>query len=243
MQKVKKAEKGAETIVEEMFSAGAHYGYSKERRHPSVSQYIYGTKNKSDIINLERTVSMLGHAAEFVKNLGSRGKVILFVGTKPEAKTIVRNAAEALSMPYVVERWIGGTISNFGEIKRRIAELENYRKENKEGGLEKYTKKERVIMAKKMEKLAKYYEGLLGLKKIPDAMFIVDARSEQIAQREAFEAGVPTVALINSDSNIKDTNYPILGNDASIPSISFFTQAIIAAYREGQKSVPEKKES
>src|SRR3989338_6073333 len=98
-------------------------------------------------------------------------------------------------MPHVTERWIGGTISNFGEIKSRIAELENYRKESKEGGLEKYTKKERMVMAKKMEKLAKYYSGLIGLKKIPDAVFIVDARAEPIAATEARKSGVPVVAL------------------------------------------------
>ena len=124
-----------EASIEKMFSAGAHYGYSKTRRHPSVSLYIYATKNKTDIIDLEKTSVMLINASEFVKNLGSQNKIVLFVGTKPEAREIIKAIAESLNMPYVIERWIGGTLSNFMEIKKRINELENYNKEKKEGGL------------------------------------------------------------------------------------------------------------
>jgi len=229
-----------EASIEKMFSAGAHYGYSKTRRHPSVSSYIYATKNKTDIIDIEKTKIMLDNASEFVKNLGSQNKIVLFVGTKPEAREIIKAIAESLNMPYVIERWIGGTLSNFMEIKKRINELENYNKEKKEGGLEKYTKKERVVMAKKMEKLSKYYSGLLGLKKVPDALFIIDARAEHIAATEAKKSGVPIIALINSDSNIKGINYPIIGNDASMPSIKIFTESIAKAYKGGQMSVPNK---
>lgn len=240
MQKVEN-KKGADTIVEQMFKAGAHYGYSKTRRHPSVSSFIYTTKNKGDIINLEKTSAMLDKAVEFIKNLGATGKVVLFVGTKPEAKIAIKEIAESLNMPYVMERWIGGTISNFTEIKKRIAELENYRKDVVEGGLDKYTKKERVVMAKKMEKLTRYYSGLIGLKKAPSALFVVDARSEHIAATEARKSGIPVIALANSDSNIKGIDYPIIANDAGIPSIKFFVAAIGNAYKEGQNSVPEKK--
>lgn len=240
MQKVDIKGKDTNVSVEDMFKAGAHYGYSKTRRHPSVSGYIYTTKNKTDIIDLEKTVLMLEKATEFVKTLGARNKVVLFVGTKPEAKEIVKNTAEALGMPYVVERWIGGTISNFSEIKKRINELENYRKENKDGSLEKYTKKERTVMAKKMEKLARYYSGLVGLKKTPDALFIVDAKAEHIAASEARKSNVPVVALINSDSNIKGIDFPIIANDAGIPSIKLFTDSISKAYKNGQMSVPVK---
>jgi len=227
-------------IIEKMFRVGAHYGYSKTRRHPSLSKYIFATKNKGDIIDLEKTSAMLDTASEFIKNLGAQGKVVLFVGTKPEAKEVVRNTAESLGMPYVTERWIGGTLSNFVEIKKRITELENYQRDSKEGGLDKYTKKERVVLAKKMEKLARYYTGLLSLKKSPDALFIVDARAEHIAATEAKKRDVPIVSLVNSDSNIKDITYPIVGNDSSIPSIKFFTVAIANAYMSGQSSVPAK---
>ena len=240
MQKVEN-KKDADTIIEKMFKAGAHYGYSKTRRHPSVSKYIYTTKNKSDIINLEKTSLLLDEATLFIKNLGAQNKVILFVGTKPEAKVAIKNVAESLNMPYVVERWIGGTLSNFTEIKKRITELENYQKDIEKGGLDKYTKKERVVMAKKMEKLARYYTGLLGLKKAPDALFVIDAKNEHIATTEARKSGITVVSLVNSDSNIKGIDYPIIANDSGIPSIKFFANAIIDAYKEGQSSTLEKK--
>jgi len=226
--------------IEEFFNAGVHYGYGKSRRHPSVSPYIYTTKNNGDIIDLEKTIVLLDKATQFVKDLGARNKVILFVGTKPEAKEIIKNAAESLNMPYVVERWIGGTLSNFSEIKKRIAVLENYHKDSEAGGLSKYTKKERSVLAKKMEKLTKYYLGLIGLKKAPDAVFVIDAKQESIATTEAKKGGVPIIALINSDSNIKSVDYPIVGNDASVPSIKLFTKAIIEAYKGGQLSIPDK---
>lgn len=234
MQKIE----NSEAIVEQMFQSGAHYGYSKTRRHPSVASYIFATKNRTDIIDLEKTNVLLESATEFVKSLGSRNKVVLFVGTKPEAREAIKAAAESLNMPYVIERWIGGTLSNFIEIKKRINELENYRKDTTEGNLEKYTKKERVVMAKKMERLSKYYSGLIGLKKAPDAMFIIDAKAEHIAATEARKSNVQVISVVNSDTNIKSIDFPIVANDASIPSIKFFTTAIVNAYKAGQMSTP-----
>jgi small subunit ribosomal protein S2 len=240
MQKIKDIKENSDTVIEKMFRVGAHYGYSKTRRHPSLSKYIYATKNKTDIIDLEKTNIMLERAAEFVKSLGAANKIILFVGTKPEAKDITKNVAESLNMPYVTERWIGGTLSNFTEIKKRIVELENYRKDSTEGGLDKYTKKERVVLAKKMEKLERYYSGLVSLKKTPDALFVIDARAEHIATTEAKKRDVPIVSVVNSDSNIKGIEYPIVGNDSSVPSIKFFTVYLANAYKTGQNSVPVK---
>ncbi len=240
MQKADIKKESADTIVEKMFKAGAHYGYSKSRRHPSVSSFIYTTKNRTDIIDLEKTSLMLEQTLEFVADLGSKNKTILFVGTKPEAKEIIKTMAESINMPYVAERWIGGTLSNFTEIKKRIAELENYRKESAEGGLDKYTKKERVVMSKKMEKLARYYSGLVGLKKAPDAIFIIDAKSEHIAATEATKSGVPVISLMNSDSDIKKVDYPMVGNDSAIPSIKFFTLAIANAYKDGSLKAANK---
>lgn len=239
-QKAENNNTGLSVSVEKMFEAGAHYGYGKSRRHPSVSSYIYATKNNGDIINLEKTMILLEHATEFVKILGSGNKIVLFVGTKPEARDVIKNIALSLNMPYVDTRWIGGTLSNFTEIKKRIAELEKYNKDVAEGGLEKYTKKERVVMAKKMEKLTKYYGGLLGLKKTPDALFIIDAKAEHIAATEARKSGVPVIALVNSDSNIKGIDHPIVGNDSGIPSIKLFTTSIANAYKVGQMSLPTK---
>ena len=241
MPKAKDTKETSETNIEKMFRVGAHYGYSKTRRHPSLSKYIYATKNKTDVIDLEKTSEMLEKASEFVKSLASTGKVVLFVGTKPEAKEVTKNIAVSLNMPYVNERWIGGTLSNFIEIKKRITELENYRKDSAEGALDKYTKKERVVLAKKMEKLERYYAGLIGLKKIPDALFVIDAKAEYIAATEAKQMNVSVISLVNSDSNIKGIEYPIVGNDSSIPSIKFFGETIANAYKMGIQAVPEKK--
>ncbi len=242
MQKADLKGKDADTLIEKMFQVGAHYGYSKTRRHPSVAKYIYATKNKTDIIDLEKTSVALESATEFIKKLGASSKTILFVGTKPEAREATKSIAESLNMPYVAERWIGGTLSNFTEIKKRINELENYQKDSKDGGLDKYTKKERVVMAKKMEKLARYYTGLLGLKKAPDVLFVIDAKAEHIAVTEAKNRDIPVVSLVNSDSNINNITYPIVGNDSSIPSVKFFTTHIANAYKIGQNSVPAPKE-
>ncbi len=230
-----------ETItIDKMFEAGAQYGYSKTRRHPSVSSFIFTTKAKTDIIDLEKTEKMLADACAYVKDLGARNKTILFVGTKPEAREAIKMSAESINMPYVTERWIGGAISNFSEIKKRIAELENYKVENEKGELQKYTKKERLVLAKKMEKLDKYYSGMLGIKKIPDAMFIIDAKKEAIAATEARKSNLPVIALTNTDSNIKELSFAIVANDASRNSINVFVKAIADAYKQGQMSVAEK---
>jgi small subunit ribosomal protein S2 len=227
-------------LIEQMFEAGAHYGYSKSRRHPSVSSFIYTTKNRTDIIDLEKTKTLLAEAKEYAKELGAKRKTIVFVGTKPEARESIQKFAESLNMPYVIERWIGGTFSNFVEIKKRIVELENYRKDSSLGNLEKYTKKERAVLSKKMERLSKYYSGLIDLTKIPEAIFVIDAKNEHIAVTEAIKSGVKVISVVNSDSNIKEIDYPIVANDTSVTSIKFFTEAIANAYKEGQNSTPEK---
>ena len=236
MQKSKEIEKNSSASVEEMFEKGVHYGYSKSRRHPSMASFIYTTKNKVDIIDIEKTDSMLKEALAYVESLASGNKNILFVGAKPEAKEAIKNIADSLNMPYVNETWIGGTLSNFSEIKKRINELEKYNKETKTGELEKYTKKERVVLAKKMERLEKYYTGLLSLKKMPEALFIIDPKKEHIAFKEAKVMNIPVIAVLNTDSNIKGIDYPIVANDGSTMSINFFATKILNAYQNGLKN-------
>lgn len=233
MQKTEKS-KTDEGVVEKMFEAGVQYGFGKSRRHPSMSPFIYTTKNRTDIIDLEKVGVMVDEAKAFLETLGAKSANVLLVGTKPEAKDALVKMATRLDMPYVVERWIGGTLSNFGEIKKRILELENYQKSTTTGDLSKYTKKERVMLAKKMEKLARYYQGLLTLKKAPDALFVVDAKAEHIAVTEAVKAGIPVIALMNTDTNLKNVKFPIVGNDAAIPSIKFFTTVLADAYEAGK---------
>ena len=236
MQKSKVTENNDSQLIAEMVKAGVQYGYSKSKRNPSVSPYIHTTKNRVDIINLEKTSELLAKATEFVAHLGSLNKTILFVGTKPEAKETIMNAANSLNMPYVNERWIGGTLSNYSEIKKRIAELEKYQKESKTGELEKYTKKERLVLKKKMERLEKYYTGLLSLKKAPDALLVIDPKKESIAVTEARDLGIPVIGILNTDSNIKGIDFPVVGNDGAMASIKFFVNHFKNAYGESKKS-------
>lgn len=221
--------------IEEMFKVGAHYGYTKTKRHPSVSKFIFGTKNKVDIINIEETNAQLQDTLNFVKKLGREQKIILFVGVKPEAKKKILDSALLADMPYVTERWVGGIITNFGEIKKRIAKLIDLRDKKEKGELDKYTKKERILIDLEVEKMGKYFGGLIHLKKAPDALFVIDAKKENIAVTEARKSNIPVIALCNTDTNIKDVDYPIVGNDASVSSISYFVDQVTKAYSEGKQ--------
>ena len=144
MEEVKN-KKNADKIIEEMFKAGAHFGYSKSRRHPTVSSYIFGIKNRAEIFDLTKTADLLQNVLNFVASLAKDGRQILFVGGKNEARDLIKKAAVSIDMPYVAGRWIGGTFTNFSEIKKRISKLEELTKQREKGELSKYTKKERHI--------------------------------------------------------------------------------------------------
>lgn len=216
-----------------MFQAGVHYGYSKSRRHPSVSQYIFATKNGVDIINIEKTNELLEKALEEVTKLATSGKTILFVGTKPEARQQIVETALALNMPYVSERWVGGALTNFSEIKKRIIKLLDIRNQKEKGELDKYTKKEQLLIDREINDMTKNFQGLTGITKTPDAIFVVDSKKEHIAVTEAKKMNLPIIALLNTDCNLKQVEYPIVANDASISSITFFLAKIKEAYTNG----------
>ncbi len=219
-------------LVDEMFKAGAHFGYSKTRRHPSIVRYIFTTKNKVDIIDLEKSIDLLEKAEAFVEDCAKKGKVILFVGVKPEAKEIVKEMADKIGMPYVCQRWVGGVLTNFPEIKKRIDRLADLKEKKENGELEKYTKKERLLIDEEIAKMHGLFFGLANMKKIPDALFVVDAKKEHIAVLEAVKVNIPVISLVNTDTNIKDIAYPIVGNDSSRSSIKFFIERIVKAYKQ-----------
>ncbi len=208
-----------ELSLSPLMEAGVHFGYSRTRRHPTVTPYLYGIKGGVDIIDLEKTAPMMESAAAFISELGAAGKNVLFVGVKPEARNVVIEVAQSLKQPYVTERWIGGILTNFPEIKRRINRLETLREDKASGALEKYTKKEQLILAREMERLNKYFNGLTGLTKMPDAVVVVDSKKEHIAIKEARKMGVPIIALGNTDCSIRGISYPIIANDSSASSI------------------------
>jgi small subunit ribosomal protein S2 len=226
-----------QNIVEEMFQAGVHYGYSKSRRHPSTSQYIFTTKNGVDIINIEKTEELLKKALEAVSKFASTGKTILFVGTKPEARQQIVETALALNMPYVGERWVGGSLTNFPEIKKRIIKLLDLRDQKESGGLNKYTKKEKLLIDREMDDMTKNFQGLTGITRNPDVLFVIDPKKEHIAVTEARKMNLPVIAVLNTDCNLKNIEYPIVANDASISSITFFLSKIKESYINGSSGV------
>lgn len=218
-----------------MFKAGAHFGYSRSRRHPSVSPYIFGAKNRVEIFDLEETDKLLDEAKAFARTLGKDGKMVLFVGGKPEARDAIKNAAISLGMPYVAGRWIGGTITNWSEIRRRLERLAELSGQRERGELGKYTKKERLLIDREITKLEENFNGIRDMKELPKALFIVDTREESAATTEALRARIPTIALMNSDCDLRQVTSPIVGNDATVQSITFFVQEIAGAYAEGVK--------
>lgn len=227
-----------QNTIEEMFRVGVHYGYSKSRRHPSTSPYIFTTKNGVDIINIEETEKLLLKALETVSKFAASGKTILFIGTKPEARQQIIETALALNMPYVSERWVGGCLTNFPEIKKRIVKLLDLRDQKEKKELDKYTKKERLIIDKEMDDMTKNFQGLTGITRIPDVVFVVDPKKEHIAVTEARKMNLPVIALLNTDCNLKQIQYPIVANDASVSSITFFLSKIKEAYTNGLNGTP-----
>jgi small subunit ribosomal protein S2 len=219
--------------IDEMFKAGVCYGYSKSRRHPSTTPYIFNTKNGVDIINIEKTEILLKKVQETVSQFAQSGKTILFVGTKAEAKQQIIETALSLNMPYVSERWVGGILTNFSEIKKRVQKLLDLRDQKEKGELDKYTKKERILINKEMEDMTKNFQGITGISKIPDALFVIDPKKEHIAIDEAKKMNLPVIALLNTDCNLKNIDYPIVANDASVSSINFFLTKIKEAYTSG----------
>lgn len=222
--------------IDAMFKAGAHFGYQKSRRDASTSPFIFGTKNKVEIIDLEKTNEQLEKALEFVSSLAKAGKQILFVGGKSEARNAIKIGAMSIDMPYVDGRWIGGAITNFTEIKKRIAKFEDLQKQKEKGELSKYTKKERLLIDREIENLDAMFSGIVSMKEAPKALFVIDPKKEFIAVAEAQKAGIPVVALANTDCNIKTIDFPIVANDASISSITFFVSEIVKAYKAGKAS-------
>lgn len=200
-------------------ASGVHYGYSRTRRHPSTSPFIYGTKGGVDIIDLEKTIAQIQKAGAFLKELSASGKNILFVGVKPEARNHIAEIAGVLHQPNVTERWIGGILTNFSEIKKRIQKLEDLKEKRASGELAKYTKKEQLLLDREMERLNKYFSGLIGMTKMPEALVVVDPKKEHIAVAEAHKMNIPVIALANTDCSVRAIEYPIMGNDGSSSSI------------------------
>jgi small subunit ribosomal protein S2 len=228
--------KDTNSIIDELFNVGAHFGFVKSRRHPSAKPFIFGTKNKVEIFDLEKTSGELMKALEFVEAKGKEGALALFVGGKSEAREAIKKFGLDLSMPYVPGRWIGGTLTNFNEIKKRIGRLAELTEQREKGELAKYTKKERLLIDREIDKLELYFGGLSTLRSLPKFLVVIDPKKEQIAVQEAKSMHIPIVALAGSDSNLHEIDYAIPGNDASRQTIDFILGKIVEAYKNGLKN-------
>lgn len=220
--------------VEEMFQVGAHFGYAKSRRHPSTKPFIFGAKEGVEIIDLEKTVDMLDAAKQFVFEVSKNGGQIVFVGNKKEIASYIKDSALKVDEPYVNTRWIGGTLTNFAEIQKRVKKLEDLESEKEKGLFAKYTKKERLLLDRELEKLNERFGGITNMKSKPAAVFVIDSKNEENAVNEAIIENIPVISVSSSDCDISSINYPILANDSSVKSVRFFVDQITEAIKAGK---------
>jgi small subunit ribosomal protein S2 len=221
--------------LQQLLEAGVHFGHQVRRGHPKMRQYIYGAREGVHVIDLTKSAEGLKQACDFANELGKSGQVLLLVGTKKQAKPVIEAVAKELNIPYLSSRWIGGFLTNFDEISKNIKKLKELREQKEKGQLSHYTKKEQLLISRKIAKLEQDLSGVQNLEKIPEALFIVDMVREDTAIKEALVAGVKTIAIADSNSNPMLVDYPIPGNDDAIKSIKILTEAIAISYDEGRK--------
>ena len=218
--------------IEDLKKSGLQYGYSRTRRHPSIKPFIEGNANGIDFINLEKTKTQLENAVAYLKTMHASGKVILFVGVKPELRQIVKEVALSVNAPYVTERFIGGTLTNFPQMKKRIEKLHDLLKKKETGELAVYTKKEQLLIQRDIDRLDRDFGGISSLTNIPHVIVIIDPRHEMMCIKEAEHLHIPVVALANTDCAITGIECPIVGNDGSVPAVRFVLETIKNALQE-----------
>jgi len=211
---------------EDLYAAGVQIGYSRSRRHPSVIDSLFGMKHRMDIINLSATQDQMTAAHTFLKTVAASGKKVLFVGTKPETKNIVESTAEKFNMPFVVKRWVGGTLTNFKQIRSRVNMLHDLTSRKEDGTLVYRTKKELLLLNRKMVKLELNFGGIKDMSTLPGAIVVVDPKKEHLAVAEARVLGIPVVAIANTDCDISIINHPIIANDANVTSVATVLETV-----------------
>lgn len=220
----------------ELLKSGVHFGHQKAKRYPGMREFVWGTRGGIDIIDLEKTQAKLKAALEFVKNIGANGGTVLFVGTKRQAKSIIAGAAQACDMPYVVERWLGGTFTNFKSIMQMTQKLTRIEQEQQSGEIKRFTKKEQNVLMKEAAKLQLVVGTLKQLKSIPQAVYVVDVKYENTAVQEANKMGVPVIAVCDTNINPKLVQWLIPGNDDAVKAIELVTNLVVEAFKEGRAS-------
>lgn len=228
-----------EPTLLELLKSGVHFGHQTAKWHPRMKPFIFTSRNGIHIIDLEKSVAMLRQAQEYVRDLVAGGGMILFVGTKRQAKELVKQAAESCGAPYVTERWLGGLFTNYGTVGKVIERLRTLTADRAAGRLEKYVKKERIKFDEEIAKLEKLVGGMRDVLKLPQAIFVVDVKTEKTAVREAKKVGVPIVAMVDTNTDPEGIAHPIPANDDATKSIDLITRLIAEAVAEGKATFAE----
>ena len=229
--------------MKQLLEAGVHFGHQTRRWNPKMAKYIFTDRNGIYIIDLQKTVRKMDEAYRFVKKLAADGGIVLFVGTKKQAQEAVREEAERCGMYYVNQRWLGGMLTNFSTIRKRIDRLHELEKMEEEGLFESLTKKEVAKLLHEKEKLNKFLGGIKNMERLPDAVFIVDPRKEKIAVAEARKLDIPIVAIVDTNCDPDEIDYVIPGNDDAIRAIRLLTSKIADAVLEGKQGEQMKQAS
>ena len=220
--------------MKQLLEAGVHFGHQTRRWNPKMAEYIFTERNGIYIIDLQKTVKKLDEAYMFVRDLAADGGSIIFVGTKKQAQDSVKEEAERCAMPYVNARWLGGMLTNFKTIQKRIERLAQINQMEEDGTFDMLPKKEVIKLKAQRDKLEKYLGGIKDMKKLPGAMFIVDPRKERIAVSEAIKLGLPIVAIVDTNCDPDEIDYVIPGNDDAIRAVKLIAGAIANAVIEGR---------
>ncbi len=220
----------------DMLKAGVHFGHKTSLWNPKMAGYIYTQRNNIHILDLEKTKSKLSSALAFAKDVASRGGNVLFVGTKRQAKDVVRKAAESAGMPYVVTRWLGGTFTNFRTIQKTIKKMERYEKMIADGEIKKYTKKEQLMIAREVEKMKLFFSGIKDMKKLPEAIFVLDVKYDHIPVEEARQSKVKILGLVDTNADPSKIDYVIPSNDDAIKVIEYMAISMAEAINDGKKN-------
>ncbi|MGZ5351752.1 MAG: 30S ribosomal protein S2 [Actinomycetota bacterium] len=219
----------------ELLEAGVHFGHQTRRWNPKMGRYLYGERSGIYIIDLEKTLTGLEEAYAFVRDLGRRNGVVLFVGTKKQAQDIIVDNATAVGMPFVTTRWLGGMLTNFQTVSRRLLRLRELREMERTGAFDYLPKKEAIRLRHEKEKLERNLGGMQSLDRLPDAVFVIDTKKEHIAVNEARKLGLPVIAIVDTNCDPDEVDYVIPGNDDAIRSVSLVTRILADALAEGRQ--------
>jgi small subunit ribosomal protein S2 len=235
----------AVVTMKQMLDSGVHFGHQTRRWNPKMKRYILTERNGIYIIDLQQTLSYVDRAFEFIKETVAHGGSILFVGTKKQAQEAIANEALRVNMPYVNQRWLGGMLTNFSTVHKRLQRLKELESMEQTGGFQGLTKKEILMLTREKDKLAKTLGGIRDMQKVPSAVWIVDTKKEHIAVGEARKLGIPVVAILDTNCDPDEVDYPIPGNDDAIRSAALLTKVVAEAAaaglmaRAGRSGAPE----